>query len=100
MKIEFQGDTLHISGIRELGAADSEQFSDQVRAALAEGHKNIDVDLADTVFVDSCGLGSLIALQRSIRNRQGRVRLLRPQPAVRQILELTRMHRLFEVIKS
>ncbi len=100
MKIEVDGDTLRVSEIRELGAADSDRFREQVRAALADGQKNIDIDLGQTTFVDSCGLGSLIALHKTACSRKGAVRLLHPQPPVRQILELTRMHRIFEVVKS
>jgi len=98
MKTQIHGDTLHISGIRELGTANSDTFRDQARAALTQAQKNIEIDLSQTLFLDSCGLGALISLHKTTCSRNGMVRLLRPTPAVQQILELTRMNRLFEIV--
>jgi anti-sigma B factor antagonist len=100
MKMHIHGDTLRISDVKELGAASSNVFRDQARSALKDGQKNIEIDLSQTAFIDSCGLGALIALHKTVCGRKGLVRLLNPTPPVRQILELTRMHRLFEIIKS
>jgi len=50
--------------------------------------------------VDSCGLGALVALHKTAAARGGVLRLINPTPPVQQILELTRMHRIFEIIKE
>jgi anti-sigma B factor antagonist len=100
MKLQIQGDKLCISEVRELGTANADTFREQARAALTQAQKHIDVDLSQTLFVDSCGLGALISLHKTTCSRNGLLRVLRPAPAVRQILELTRMHRLFEVVNS
>ncbi len=97
--MQIQGNTLLIAEIKELGAANANGFRDWVRSSLTDGQKNIDVDLAHTTFIDSCGLGALIALHKTACAREGTVRLLHPQPQVQQILELTRMHRIFEIVK-
>ena len=99
MKVETQGDTLRITGIKELGAANSNSFRDQVSAALSDTQKIIEIDLSQTMFVDSCGLGALISLHKTTCSRNGMVRLLNPTPPVQQILELTRMHKIFEIAK-
>ena len=62
MKVQTQGETLNVSGIKELGAANSQTFRDEVRGALGERQKNIEIDLSETMFVDSCGLGALISI--------------------------------------
>src|ERR1700751_3726874 len=100
MKMQVQGNTMTIGEIKELAAANANGFRDWVRSSMADGQKNIDVDLSQTTFVDSCGLGALIALHKTACSRQGILRLLRPQPQVQQILELTRMHRIFEIVKA
>ena len=100
MKIEVRGDTIQISEVEELGAASAGTFRDSARAALKNGHRNIDIDLSRTVFIDSCGLGALISLQKTAAKAEGRVRLLNPQPSVQQILDLTRMERIFDIIRS
>lgn len=99
MKMQTQGDTLLISELKELGAANSNEFRDQARAALTPAQKNLEIDLSQTLFLDSCGLGTLISLHKTICARGGTVRLINPTPGVQQILELTRMHRIFEIVK-
>jgi len=99
MKSQQHGDVLAIAGIKELAAANSNSFRDQVRASLGESTKTIEIDLSQTMFVDSCGLGALISLHKTMCSRNGMVRLLNPTPPVQQILELTRMHRIFEIVK-
>jgi anti-sigma B factor antagonist len=100
MKIEHDGETMRISGVLQLGAANANDFRDQARAALTDGQKHIEIDLSQTTFIDSCGLGALIALHKTACSRKGAVRLLNPQPPVQQILELTRMHHIFQIVKN
>lgn len=97
MKIEVRGDTLRVSDVKELGSANANQFRDWIRANLTNAQRNIELDMSEATFIDSCGLGALIALHKTACARRGALRLLSPQPAVRQILELTRMHRIFEI---
>jgi anti-sigma B factor antagonist len=99
MKMQIKGDTLCISDVKELGAANSNAFRDQARSTMTASQKNIEIDLSPTTCLDSCGLGALIALHKTVCGRKGLVRLINPIPPVRQILELTRMHRLFEIVK-
>lgn len=100
MKIQVRGDTLEISELKELGAANANLFRDDARKALTSAQRNIDIDLSQTRFVDSCGLGALIALHKTACDRKGRLRLMNPTAAVQQILELTRLHRILEIVKS
>lgn len=100
MKMETQGDTLHVVAGKELGAANANAFRDWVRKSLTNDLRNIEVDLSQTAFLDSCGLGALVALHKTVSGRHGQLRLLHPQPTVLQILELTRMNRLFEIVES
>ncbi|HYE29986.1 MAG TPA: STAS domain-containing protein [Methylomirabilota bacterium] len=99
MKVQTQGETLTISGLKELGAANSQAFRDQVKGAMTNVQRNIEIDLSETMFVDSCGLGALISLHKTACGRNGTVRLVRPTPPVQQILELTRMHRIFDIVE-
>jgi anti-sigma B factor antagonist len=100
MKMEILGETLRISELKELGTVSADEIRDRVRKILTLAQKNIDIDLSQTEFVDSCGLGALISLHKTACSRNGMVRLLNPTPSVQQILELTRMHRIFEIVKN
>jgi len=100
IKVQIQGETLSVGGVKELSAANANAFRDQVRGSLADRLKNIEIDLSQTMFLDSCGLGALISLHKTACTRSGAVRLLNPTPPVQQILELTRLHRVFEIVKK
>ena len=99
MKMEIVGDTLQVSSIQQLGEANANAFRDWVREAFGNGHRHIEVDLSQTTFVDSCGLGALIALHKAATARQGQLRLVNPQPSIKQILELTRLDGILEIIE-
>jgi len=101
MKLLDKGDVLTVTDVRELGANNSDAFRDEVKAA-SNGCKTIEIDLSQTNFIDSCGLGALIAIQKfaSGRNGSASVRLLNPLPPVQQLFELTRLHRIFEIVCS
>jgi len=99
MKLQIQGETLRISEFAELGAANSTDFRDKARAALTEAQRNIEIDLSQTILLDSCGLGALISLYKTACSRKGAMRLVNPTAGVEQVLDLTRMHRLFEIVK-
>ena len=99
MKTHCDGDTLVISGIKELDAARARAFEEAVSGAWSGQLKYIEIDLSETVFLDSCGLGALVWLRKRVASSNGRVRLLNPAPSIQQILELTRLYRLFDIVK-
>ena len=57
-------------------------------------------DMAGVTFVDSSGLGALVAALRTVNKVDGDIRIANLTPDVRSIFELTRMHRLFEIYPS
>ena len=91
--------TMVVSSLEELTAANAAQLRENVRAALPPACTCLDLDLSQTTFLDSSGLGALIALHKTMLSRQGRTRILNPTPTVLQILELTRLHRVFEIVQ-
>ena len=100
MKIENQGQCLTISDIPELTTVNSASFRDEIRAVLPGSPPLIEIDLSLTRFVDSSGLGALFALYRSTSQSEGVIlRLLNPRPEIQQLLELTQMQQLFEIVQ-
>jgi anti-sigma B factor antagonist len=100
MKIENQGACLCISDLAELTAVNSARFRDEISALLPTAPGVIEIDLSNTRFMDSSGLGALFALYRALTQRNGSIlRLVNPRPEIRQLLELTQMHQLFEIVQ-
>jgi anti-sigma B factor antagonist len=100
MKLEVNGETLRIGDIRELGADNSQYFREQVQAALPDTLKDIEVDLSQISFLDSCGLGALISLRKTANRRNGKVRLLNPTPRVQMLFDVTRMGKIFDIVQG
>ena len=92
--------TVVVTGLLELVAANAAQVRDEIRAALPATAVTLDFDLSAMTFLDSSGLGALISLHKTLRSRNGTVRLFKPSPNVQQILELTRLHRVFEIASA
>jgi len=99
MRFESEDQILRISGLSELIASNAATFRDHARAALQPQHTRLDLDFSDLRFLDSSGLGALVALHTSLVTRNGHVRIIGAQPQIRQVLELTRMHRIFELFQ-
>jgi len=90
--------TIHrVLAPKELNSSTVTAFKEQTHKSLSADIEVLDVDLRTTVFMDSTGLGALISFNKKMASQGGVVRLLNPAPAVQQILELTRMHRIFEI---
>src|SRR6266540_3391834 len=98
MKFEVRGETLSVGGIKELGADNFQDFRSQVHAALSETSRHIEIDLSQTGFLDSCGLGALISLRKIALSRNGTIRLLNPNPRVQRLFDVTRMHKIFQIV--
>lgn len=99
MTIEHYGETMRVSGVKELHAANGPAFHAAVRQAMTPAVKHIEIDLSAMTFLDSCGLGTLVAFRKLVAPRDGVVRLLDPTPSTLQMLELTRLYRVLEVVK-
>lgn len=101
MKIEHDGNNLRVSDIAELNAVNASQFRDEVRAAMPSTPDSIEIDLSETRFVDSSGLGALFALYKAANHSRDGVtlRLLNPRPPIQQLFELTQLHQLYEIAR-
>lgn len=101
MKIKHDGHRLSISHIPELSAVNSTVFRDEVQAAIPPALQTLEIDLSQTTFVDSCGLGALFSLYKNTGNGSGvKLRLLNPAPQIHQLLHLTQMHQFFEICED
>lgn len=98
MNTERKETTLHVTLIRELTAGVAPDLKNQLRQQFTGEMVNIDFDCSTLDFVDSSGLGALISMQKLANERGGKLRLLSPKPGVVQILELTRLHRVFDIV--
>lgn len=58
------------------------------------------IDLRDLDFIESSGLGDVIAAYQNCRKRGAELRLVGPAPAIMRVLEITRLDQLFRICDS
>ena len=71
-----------------------------VAETVAAGHTHVVVDLSQTDFIDSSGLGALVAGLKTARQAGGDLRIARPTEQVRTVLELTNLDRVLRPTAS
>ena len=67
---------------------------------LDRGHLKIVLDLSRVSFIDSAGLGELVACKKRTAERGGDIKLLSPIGQVHKLLVMTLLIRLFEVYQD
>ena len=78
----------------------SSRFKEKVRTDIADGNRHLVVDLGQVEFVDSSGLGALISALKVLRAVDGDLKLANLTEQVRLVLEITRLHRVFDAYST
>ena len=73
---------------------------DKVKELLDSGRTQILLNLEQVSYMDSAGIGELVACFKKARERGGTVKLLRPSGKVVDLLALTKLEQVFEVHAS
>jgi anti-sigma B factor antagonist len=73
----------------DLDMASAPALRQLVLQLLAQGERGIAVDLTTADFVDSTGLGALVAALKRVRSHDGELIVVCPEPRLRRIFELT-----------
>lgn len=83
--------------VTRLDAALARDFKAGVEAAWVDGVREVEIDLGTVDFVDSSGVGALLSVFRKLPAGSGATRLRQVKPGVLAVLELLRLHRVFEI---
>jgi anti-sigma B factor antagonist len=86
---------LRVSGTI-MGGPDADAFHGAVRGAQAEGRRHLLVDLGEVSWVNSSGLGILIASFTRVRREKGVLKLLNVSRRIESILMVTKLNTFFE----
>ena len=67
-----------------------------IRSLVLEKQTQIILNLAGVTFIDSCGLGELVASQVSVENKGGEIKLIGLTDQLRELLRATRLLAVFD----
>ena len=68
-----------------------------VRDAIAQGKKKIVLNLADVSYIDSSGVGELVASYTAVRHAGGELKLLNLTKKVHDLLQVTKLYTIFDI---
>ncbi|HEX4825720.1 MAG TPA: STAS domain-containing protein [Candidatus Polarisedimenticolaceae bacterium] len=88
-----------LSGKITIGEGDV-VLRDKVHELLEAGHKKILLNLEKVSYMDSAGIGELVACFKRAREKGGTVKLLRPSGKVEDLLQLTKLWEVFEIFSE
>lgn len=80
-----------------LTAAEVASVRETILERIEQGDARLVLDLAGLTFCDSSGLSVLISALKAARGRGGNVVLAGLTPPIRALIELTRLHQVFEI---
>lgn len=76
------------------------QFRAEIEQQLQNGNNKLVIDLKNVSLLDSTALGVIIVTLQALQRSGGKLVLLNPQKAVRNVLEVTRLTSILEVYET
>jgi anti-sigma B factor antagonist len=101
VNVRSEGDVsvVDLSGKITIGEGDV-VLRETVENLLKEGRTKLLLNLARISYMDSAGIGELVACYKRSRDKGGQLKLLNPSGKVYDLLQLTKLEEIFETHKD
>lgn len=93
--IERRGDTLVVSVPGQLTVGNRQELKEKVLDQVERGAQRFLIDLRQTGYIDSSGLGVLVSVAKKIRERGGEITLANLNAELRSLFRLTKLDEQF-----
>lgn len=90
---------VELSGKITIGEGDV-RLRETIESLLKEGRSQIVLNLKGVSYMDSAGIGELVACKKRTAEKEGQIKLLNPSGRVYDVLQLTKLVDVFEVFKD
>ncbi len=90
--------TMEIEG--EVDVYTSMDLKKSIFDLIENGNSKIIVNLDKVTYMDSSGLGTLVAALKKIKSEKGNLKILKLTPSIKKIFELTRLTKFFEIFED
>jgi anti-sigma B factor antagonist len=88
-----------LSGKITIGEGDI-LLRDKIHELLESGKKNLLLNMEKVSYMDSAGIGELVACYKRAREKSGTVKLLKASGKVADLLQLTKLQEVFETFEN
>lgn len=101
IKEKIEGDVaiLMVSG-NMMGGPETMALHEKVKSLVADGIKKVVIDLKDVKWMNSSGLGVLMACMTTMNNNGGKLRLSSVTEKVKSLLVITQLMRIFDTFEN
>ena len=83
-----------------MGEPDTENLREKVQSLLQEGFTRVAIDMKGVRWISSTGLGTLIAILTSLKNKNGDLRLANITDNVESVFAITQLVKVFKTFES
>ncbi len=90
---------LEVSG-KMMGGPETMALHDHVKGLLQDGIKKVVIDLGDVKWINSSGMGVLMACMTTLSNAGGKLVLARVSEKVNSLLMITQLIKVFETYET
>ena len=73
---------------------------ERIDALVSQNHVRIILNMEDVTYIDSAGVGALVAKYVTLRKRGGDLKLLRLSNRVRRVISIARLLAVFDAFES
>ncbi|MEJ2050142.1 MAG: STAS domain-containing protein [Calditrichota bacterium] len=98
-KIEGDVAVITVTG-NMMGGPETTALHDKVKSLIADGLKRVVIDLKGVKWMNSSGLGVLMACMTSLNNAGGNLKLASVTEKVKSLLMITQLMRIFDTFES
>lgn len=86
--LSYVGDWVVVTVLGDVDLSSAPALRHDVIALLSEGHRKIALDLGPTDFVDSVGLGIIVAIWKRVRVQGGTFAVVCPEPRLKRVFQV------------
>ncbi len=79
---------------------ESNALREKVKSLIAEGKKKVVLNMANITFIDSAGLGTLVAAHHSAKSQGAALKLAHLGAKFQEVLQITKLLTVFDVYNT
>jgi len=95
--VDFQDGIVAVHLPGRVDVSNTRDFVNAVQKELDEAHLKIILDFSATQAIDSTALGAIVQVFKTLRSKDGSLRLCEVGTGVRRVLAITRVDRVFPI---
>lgn len=90
---------LTLSG-KMMGGPETQEVHEHIKGLISDGIKKVVIDLSDVKWMNSSGMGVLMASMTTLKNAEGKLALARVTEKVQSLLIITQLIKVFSTFET